>query len=166
MDHPPTSVYADLVSGIDHVAIAVSDIEASIAWYAATLGYALAERNEVSGELTGMILAVMNSGTSTIVLIQGTSPESQISRFIEEFGPGMHHIALAIRNLDEALERIGRAGGYADTPVVSNNGIRQIFLERDTTSGIRIELIERNGGSFSRHNIEQLFRALEEKELY
>lgn len=156
----------ELVIGIDHVAIAVEDIDAAIARYSSALGFSLLERSVVSGDHSGMVYAVMVSGGSTIVLVQGTSPESQVSKFIAAFGTGMHHIAFAVTDLDAAIKRATSAGSTCDTPVVSDEGIRQAFLHRDEKTGVRIELIERHGVSFSEKNVEDLFRALEEKELY
>ena len=166
MDNTLTTQLADLVLGIDHVAIAVKDIDASIAWYSSALGFSMAERSEVSGNHSGMLYAVLISGTTTVVLVQGTSPASQVSKFLAEFGAGMHHIGLVVTDLDTAIDRIAKAGGIADTPVVRDNGIRQAFLQRDPATGIRIELIERHGVSFSKQNVERLFRAFEEKNLY
>ncbi|MEO8331089.1 MAG: VOC family protein [Gallionella sp.] len=159
------SQLADLVLGIDHVAIAVADIDTSIAWYSSALGFSLAERSEMSGDHSGMLSAVMKSGGATVVLVQGTSPESQVSRFLAAFGAGMHHIAFAVADLDQAISRVVETGGHADTPIISDNGIRQAFLQRDPATGVRVELVERSGASFSRQNIEHLFRALEEKGL-
>lgn len=166
MNNALTSPFSDLVLGIDHVALAVEDIDASIDWYTNTLGFSLAERNEVSGEHSGMVYAVLISGQTTIVLVQGSSPASQVSRFIEAKGAGMHHIALAVSDLDEAIRRVGRSGGVADTPIVTDQGIRQAFLQRDPVTGVRIELIERHGGSFSEQNVQALFKSLEAKNLY
>ena len=161
-----TAQLGDLILGIDHVAIAVEDIDASIARYSTALGFALLERSEVSGDHSGMLYAVMKAGSATVVLVQGTSPASQVSKFLAAFGAGMHHIALAVTDLDKAIARTTVAGGIADTPVISDDGIRQAFLQRDPTTGVRIELIERHGVPFSEKNVEQLFRALEEKDLY
>lgn len=166
MNNVLTSAFSDLVLGIDHVAIAVEDMDASIGWYTNTLGFSLAERNEVTGEHSSMFYAVLVSGATTIVLVQGSSPASQVSRFIEAKGAGMHHIALAVRDLDEAIRRVGKSGGVADTPIVTDQGIRQAFLQRDPVTGVRIELIERHGGAFSEQNVQALFKALEAKDLY
>ncbi len=157
---------ADLVLGIDHVAIAVRDIDAAIAWYTSTLGFSLVERSEISGDRSAMLYATLVSGCSTVVLVQGTSPASQVSIFLAEFGAGMHHIALAVSDLDLAIDRVVKAGGSTDTPVVRDNGIRQVFLQRDPATGIRIELIERHDVPFSKQNVEQLFRVFEAKDLY
>jgi len=157
---------SDLVLGIDHVAIAVVDIDVSIARYSSALGFSLMERSEVNGDHSGMVYAVLKSADATLVLVQGTSPESQVSKFIAAFGTGMHHIALAVTDLDEAIKRVSQAGGIADTPVFSDEGIRQAFLQRDPATGVRIELIERHGVPFSEKNVEQLFRAFEAQDLY
>lgn len=156
----------DLVIGIDHVALAVEDIDASITWYTKALGFSLLDRSDISGDHSSMVYAVLKCGSSTIVLVQGTSPESQVSKFIETFGTGMHHIALAVSDLDAALARVSNAGGHTDTPIIADEGIRQTFLHRDPVTGIRIELIERKDAPFSEKNVEGLFRALEEKNLY
>jgi len=166
MENALTSSFSDLVLGIDHVAIAVSDIEASIAWYTSALGFSLIERSEVSGVHSGMVYAIIISGASTIVLIQGTSPESQVTQFIAAKGEGIHHIALAVSDLDKTIDRVTAAGNIPDTPVVSDTGIRQAFLQRNPETGIRIELIERLGASFSKKNVGELFRVFEENDLY
>lgn len=166
MENALTTKLADLVLGIDHVAIAVKNIDASIAWYSSTLGFSLAERGEVSGDHSGMLYAVLKSGSISVVLTQGTSPASQVSKFLAASGSGVQHIAFAVTDLDTAIDRIAKAGGITDTPVISDGGIRQAFLQRDPATGMRIELIERHDGSFSKQNIERLFKALEEKNLY
>ncbi len=166
MKNTLTTQLADLILDIDHLAIAVEDIDTSIAWYYSILGFSLAERGEVSGEHSGMHYAVMKSGKANIVLTQGTSSASQSSRFLEKFGSGVQHIAFAVTDLDQAIDRVTKSGGIAETPVVSDSGIRQAFLQRDPATGVRIELIERHGESFSEQNVEQLFRALEAKDLY
>lgn len=156
---------SDLILGIDHVALAVSDIDSSLSAYSA-LGFSILDRSEVHGEHSGMLYATLKSHDATLVLVQGTSAASQVSRFIEKCGAGIHHVAFAVSNLDEALRRTHEAGIAADTPVVSDVGIRQTFLQRDEQTGVRIELIERQGAPFSERNVQQLFRALETKGLY
>jgi len=156
----------ELIIGIDHVALAVEDIDASINWYVNSLSFTLLERSDVTGEHSSMVYAVLKCGSTSIVLVQGTSPDSQVSKFVETFGTGMHHIAFAVRDLDAALVKVCAAGGHTDTPIIADKGIRQIFLHRDPVTGIRIELIERKDAPFSEKNVEGLFRALEEKNLY
>lgn len=156
----------DCVTGIDHVAVAVVDLPEAIAWYTQKLGFHLVEERETLGNHTGMLSAVVTAGSAVVVLIQGTSPQSQVSRFIQKFGPGVQHIAFGVRDMDEAVQRVGACGGGLDTPLIVDTGIRQAFLRRDPGSGVRVELIERTGGSFSNETVRQLFLTFEANDLY
>lgn len=157
----------DLIVGIDHVAVAVEDLEAAIGWYANCLGFTLVERRITHGERTSMETAILSAGNARVVLIQGTGPESQVSRYIQQFGMGVQHLAFAVSNLDEAIRRVTNAGGALDTDQIEDVGIRQAFLRRDPGSGVRIELIERSGvATFTDRSVERLFRAFEERNLY
>jgi 4-hydroxyphenylpyruvate dioxygenase-like putative hemolysin len=154
-----------LVIGIDHLTVAVRDLEKSIAWYEATLGFTLSERKLVSGDKTSMKAAILTSGPVRVVLVEGSEPESQVSRFIEQKGEGVSHVALAVSSLDDALRRVEAVTRPA-LPEVSEGGLRQAFLRRDPESGVRIELVERAGGEFSERSLREMFVALEERDLF
>jgi methylmalonyl-CoA/ethylmalonyl-CoA epimerase len=155
----------DCVINIDHIAVAVTDLDKAIEWYTRCLGFSLLETRVTRGERTAMRSAVLSSGGALVVLVQGTTKDSQVSRFIEKFGAGVQHIAFSVQDLNVALDRVVQAGGAADTPLITDDGIRQVFLRRDAGSGVRIELIERHGGEFSDNTVEQLFRAFESRDL-
>jgi methylmalonyl-CoA/ethylmalonyl-CoA epimerase len=154
------------IVGIDHVAVAVADLEEAIRWYTKTLGFRCVERRETRGERTGMISAVMVAGAAVIVLIQGMEPESQVCRFMQRFGSGVQHLALQVRDFDRALAAIREAGAALDTSIIEGIGLRQAFLRRDPGSGVRIEIIYRGGGEFSDRSVQQLFRDFEADDLY
>jgi len=154
------------VRGLDHIAIAVVNLNDAIEWYTKMLGFRLTEMKTTRGDKTGMVWAVMKAGSAVVVLIQGTEPESQVSRFVEKFGPGVQHLALEVYDLSHAVDSVVAAGGEADSPIFNDIGIRQIFLRRESGSGVRIELIERRGGNFSNHTVESLFRQFEYQDLY
>lgn len=153
-------------TSIDHVAIAVRDLEESIRFYTGVMGFELTERRRTEGKQTAMISAVLKAGQITVVLLQGTSPESQVSRFVEHFGPGVQHLALGVQNLPEMAEELRAAGMEFDTTVINSPGLRQIFSKRDPGSGMMFELIERMGGDFSDQSVQQLFEQLEQKDSY
>jgi 4-hydroxyphenylpyruvate dioxygenase-like putative hemolysin len=113
-----------------------------------------------------MTSAVLRSGGATIVLVQGNEPESQVSKFVDNFGPGVQHIALLVDNLIATAQAAGRAGAAPDTDVLEGDGIRQVFLSRVPATGVRVELIERNGGDFSDESVERLFAQMEEKGIF
>jgi methylmalonyl-CoA/ethylmalonyl-CoA epimerase len=169
LDHPvgPTmKLLGESILDIDHIAVAVEDLEEAIQWYTTKLGFSLLERRTTTGDHTAMLSAVLRAGGAALVLIQGTTPESQVSRFIEAFGPGVQHVAFAVKDMDVAVRRLQVEGGGADTSLIEDEGIRQIFLRRDPGSGVRVELIERRGGTFSDKTVEKLFRAFEERDLF
>jgi methylmalonyl-CoA/ethylmalonyl-CoA epimerase len=151
---------------IDHVSIAVTDLDESVNWYRENLGFEEVERRLTEGENTAMISAVMKSGSAVVVLVQGTSPQSQVSKFIAKFGPGVQHIAFSVTDLDGALGRLAQGSGAPETDVIEGAGIRQVFLRRDPGSGVRVELIERRGGDFNERSIAKLFQAFEDQDIY
>lgn len=151
------------VTSIDHVAIAVRNLEESIKFYTDVLGFDLKERRRTEGKQTAMVSAVLKAGSITIVLLEGTSPESQVSRFVEHFGPGVQHVAIGVENLPEMAEDLKAAGMEFDTTVIQSPGLRQIFSRRDEGSGMMFEFIERMGGDFSDQSVQNLFEQLEQK---
>jgi methylmalonyl-CoA epimerase len=151
---------------VDHIAIAVHDLEASIKFYSEVLGFQLRERRETKGQKTAMISAVMVAGPVTAVLLQGTTPESQVSRFVENYGAGVQHVAIGVENLPEMAEELKKSGIEFDTNVIEGGGLRQIFTHRDPGSGMMFEFIERLGGDFSDESVKSLFEQLEQKNTF
>src|SRR5262245_10245283 len=123
----PTTLLARYVTSIDHVAIAVQDLEESIKFYTNVLGFELKERRRTEGKQTAMVSDVLKAGPVTVVLLQGITPESQVSRFVEHFGPGVQHLALGVENLPEVTAELEAAGMEFDTTVISSPGLRQRF---------------------------------------
>ncbi|HEX3131749.1 MAG TPA: VOC family protein [Thermoanaerobaculia bacterium] len=162
----PPEILGKYAKSVDHIAIAVHDLEASIKFYSEVLGFQLRERRETKGEKTAMISAVMVAGPITAVLLQGTSPESQVSRFVENYGAGVQHIAIGVENLPAMAEELKAAGMEFDTNVIEGGGLRQIFSHRDSGSGMMFEFIERLGGDFSDESVKNLFEQLEKKNAY
>src|SRR5436305_4484590 len=151
------------ITSIDHVAIAVRNLEESVKFYTEVLGFELKERRRTEGKQTAMVSAVLKAGSVTVVLLEGTSPESQVSRFVEHFGPGVQHVAFGVQNLPEMAEELKASGMGFDTSVIQSPGLRQIFSTRDQGSGMMFEFIERMGGDFSDQSVQQLFEQLEKK---
>ncbi len=149
---------------LDHIAIAVEDLEEAIELYSGLLGLTVAERRETRGVSTGMISAVLTGAGIPIVLVQGLEPESQVTRFIRKHGAGVQHLAFNVEDLDEKVGRFLEAGVQPAFPSIDGDGIRQIFLCK-LESGPRIELIERSGGTFNDSSIEKLFLSMEERNL-
>ena len=159
------ALLATNASHIDHVAIAVEDLEKATAALQ-IFGFTVTSRLETTGEHTGMLSVVLALGSLTFVLTQGTSPESQVSQFIANYGPGVTHIALRVVELPAIVEELRRAGVEFATDLVETPGLKQIFTKRDETSGLMLELIQRDGGQFTPASVEEIFRTLEARKLY
>lgn len=151
----------ELFLGLDHIALAVPDLDASVALYRDVLGFAVINELETRGEHTGMQSAVMRLGGVTIVLVQGTEPDSQVSRFVERFGPGVQHIAIEVSDLAAASELLRARGLCYETPVIESPHTLQRFTTRAPAMGVRIELIERRGAGFDERSVREIFVHME-----
>lgn len=152
---------------IDHLAIAVSNLEDAIVFYRDTLNLPLIERRETLGKSTGMRSAVMSAGNFQIVLIEGSSPESQVSRYIERYGPGVQHVAFEVADIEGTQRTLAENGLEFSTSILVAPGLRQTFSKRDQVSGMMYELIERTGEEgFQDTNTTRLFEELEQADAY
>lgn len=160
---PPhvAGLLTDRVKRIDHIAIAVPDLEPALRFYVTVLGFRLVERRDTHGDASGMTSAVVRAGGATVVLVQGTEPNSQVSRFVERYGAGVQHVAFEVEDLPAAVAELRARGVEFETEVLHGNGICQAFTTRDEACPVRLELIERKGGNFDDRSVERLFRAME-----
>lgn len=163
---PTATLLPKYASAVDHIAIAVKDLEASVRLYETSLGFTVVQRRVTEGKASAMISAVMKAGPLTLVLMQGTSPDSQICKYIEHYGPGVQHVAFAVDDLQSMVDELKAAGLPFDTNVISGGGLRQIFTKRDPGTGMMFEFIERLGGDFSDQSVQELFKQLESQGSY
>jgi methylmalonyl-CoA/ethylmalonyl-CoA epimerase len=153
--------------GIDHVAIAVQELEHAIDFFREVLGFSLKCRRTTRGTKTGMVSAEMELNGIKFVLCQGIEPESQVSRLITEYGPGVAHIALRVNDVHSAAKTLKDRGMNFDTTVIGNETLRQIFSSRSSNTGLTFEFIERNGEEdFRDENVGDLFAQLERNDTY
>ncbi len=150
-------------TSIDHVAIAVLDLEQALLLYQNVFGFELLERRSVEGAFSGMRSAELSAGGFSIVLIEGTSPESQVSRYIAQYGPGVQHIAIAVEDVEAVTDTLRASGMTFATNVIRGDGLIQVFTRREANSGMMFEFIERKRDpeGFDPANIQQLFNQLE-----
>ena len=166
--HPPArSLFARSAIGIDHVAIAVRDLDAAIAHYRDVLGFELRERRQISGRISGMDSAVMEAGGVKFVLVQGDSPESNVSRYIEAYGPGVQHVAIEVPDPQAALDDLRERGADLLTGIIHGPGLDQIFTKREPNSGMQLEIIARaENDGFDPSNVQELFEAMERENVF
>ena len=130
---------------IDHVAIIVRDIEQALSFYRDTLGIMPSEIKEVPSEQVRIAFLPMGGPAgSEIELIEPTTPDSSLSRFLEKRGEGLHHICLEVENIDTALREMQEKNAPVldTTPRIAAEG-RAIFLHPKGTNGVLLELLEK-----------------------
>jgi methylmalonyl-CoA/ethylmalonyl-CoA epimerase len=130
------------VTRIDQVGIAVEDLDATLDLYARAFGIRPVSREHV--EHDGIEEAMLEVGGVYLQLVQSAREDSPIERFIERRGPGLHHLGIAVRDLEAALDHL-RAEGVElidEEPRLGGGGHRIAFVHPRSTGGILIELIE------------------------
>ncbi|WP_129307125.1 VOC family protein [Streptomyces sp. L2] len=153
---------ASSLIGIDHIAVAVKDFEAAIRVWSDEFGFELIQRTHISGESSGMYKAVLRAGALTLVLVQGDSSDSHISRYVEEHGPGVMHVAVQVQDQEQVLDSFRAHGTKPLTGIVHAPGLDQAFLPREPHSGIQLELVSRTGlNGFDNASSLQLHEAME-----
>jgi 4-hydroxyphenylpyruvate dioxygenase-like putative hemolysin len=114
-----------------------------------------------------MISAEMMHGDIKFVLCQGTEPDSVISRLVNDYGPGIAHIALAVDDVHKTADILRQNGATFNTSVIEGPGLRQVFTRRDSNSGLSFELTERTSEEgFLEKNVQDLFEQLEKADSY
>jgi methylmalonyl-CoA epimerase len=127
---------------IDHVGVAVEDLDRALELYRDR--YGLAEQHRETVEQFGVEAALLEVGEGHVELLEPTSPESAVGRFLERNGPGMHHVAYQTRDIDATLERVRDAGiRLIDRePRTGIRGSRVAFLHPGDTGNVLTELVE------------------------
>jgi methylmalonyl-CoA/ethylmalonyl-CoA epimerase len=129
------------VRKIDHVAIAVTNIDETLSKLKSVLGLELREREVVQAQKTEA--ALLPCGESSVELIQPVGNEG-LEKFLEKRGQGLHHIALEVQGIEEALKTLDALGIplIDKTPRAGARGHKVAFLHPKATGGILVELVE------------------------
>jgi methylmalonyl-CoA epimerase len=134
----------ELVIGIDHVGVAVNELEEAISLYRDVLGLKL-EGVHVMKEQKVRVAFFSTGGETRIELLEPTESESPVAKFIERRGEGVHHIALKVRNIDAVLEELkGKGLKLVDEkPRIGVGGAKIAFIHPKSTRNVLLELCER-----------------------
>ncbi|HTS17307.1 MAG TPA: methylmalonyl-CoA epimerase [Verrucomicrobiae bacterium] len=131
-----------MIKGIDHVGIAVKSIDEAKKFWVDTLGLTLSHIEEVPEQKVRV--AILRAGETTIELLEPTSPDSPIQRFIEKRGEGLHHLTLETDKLAERLQKLKSAGVALinEQPRIGAGGAKIAFLHPKSAHGVLVELCE------------------------
>lgn len=127
---------------LDHVAIAVHDLDASLADYRDRYQVEPLYREEVPEQ--GVEEAMIPLGGSFVQLLQPLGPETPVGRFLERHGEGLHHVAYTVASIDAALEHLKEQGARLvdESPRSGGRGTKIAFVHPSDLGGTLIELVE------------------------
>ncbi len=147
------------VTRIDHIAIAVDDIDVALGFFRDALGLELSHTDVEVDQ--GVVVAFLPLGGSEVELLEPVAGDSGVSRFLERRGPGLHHICLEVDDLDEAIARLrGMGVELIDSePYIGTGGRRIAFVHPRAAHGVLVELYEEMPGEYRRlTNLDDLRR--------
>src|SRR4051794_12920585 len=140
-----TSPLTSVVTAVDHVGIAVPDLDAAIAWYADTLGLVAThtETNEERGVRGAMLSAPGDTGAA-VQLLAPLRPDSPIGKFIDRNGPGIQQMAYRVADIDAACAALREKGLRLlyDTPRRGTADSRINFVHPRDAGGVLVELVQ------------------------
>ena len=132
------------ISHVDHIGIAVKDLAESKKFYTEVLGLKVHGEDEVVEEQKVKVCFIP-TGDSEVELLESTSPDGPIAKFIEKNGEGIQHLALRVDNIEAALEELKAKGVRLidEKPRYGAGGASIAFIHPKATGGILLELSER-----------------------
>ncbi|HUD69527.1 MAG TPA: methylmalonyl-CoA epimerase [Acidimicrobiales bacterium] len=133
-----------LLTEIDHIAIAVRDLEAAVAWHADVLGARVVHREVVRSD--GVEEALIAVAESYVQLLTPTSDTSPVARFLASRGEGLHHVAYRVADCAAALEAVKASGARLvdQVPRPGSRGTTVAFVHPSASFGTLIELVQAN----------------------
>jgi len=131
---------------IDHIGVAVEDIDAAIALYEGSFEMELAHRETVESQ--GVEAVLLDIGDGHVELLAPLGPDTPVGKYMAKNGAGLHHVAYAVDDIDATLEKLSAAGlRLIDSePRVGIRDSRVAFLHPRSTGGVLTEIVEPAGG--------------------
>jgi methylmalonyl-CoA epimerase len=131
---------------IDHVGVAVEDLDAAIALYEATYEMALVHRETV--EEQGVEAVLLDVGENHVELLRPLSEDTPVGKFLAKRGPGLHHVAYQVEDIEAALSALREQGVRLidQVPRTGIRGSRVAFLHPAASGGVLTEIVEPSGG--------------------
>ena len=131
-----------MLGRIDHIGVATDDLEGALALYEQTLGMPLAHRETVESQ--GVEAALLDVGDGHVELLRPLGPDTPIGKYLEKRGPGLHHVAYAVGDIEEVLDKLKEAGVELidDEPRVGIRDSRVAFVHPRSTGGVLTEIVQ------------------------
>src|SRR2546423_8762230 len=130
-----------MLSAIDHIGVAVKDLDKAIALHRDKLGMTLVHRETVDEQ--GVEAALLDVGDSHVELLQPLGPDTAVGKFLARRGPGLHHVAYRVDDVEGTLSALAEAGLRLidERPRPGIRGSRVAFLHPASTGGVLTEIV-------------------------
>lgn len=130
---------------IDHIGVAVEDIDAALELYAETFEMTVVHRETVESQ--GVEAALLDVGDGHVELMRPLAPDTPVGKFLARKGPKLHHVAYAVDDVNSTLEKLAGAGlELIDSKArVGIRGSRVAFIQPRSTGGVLTEIVESSG---------------------
>jgi len=127
---------------VDHIGLATNTVEDGLALWRDVLGLEVDTTEEIAEQ--GVRVAMLAIGDTHVELLEPLSPESPVAKFISKRGPGIHHIAVEVKDIHASLAEFKKRGARLidETPRVGARGCLVAFIHPATTNGILLELVQ------------------------
>ncbi len=134
-----------MLGRLDHVGVAVEDLDAALERYTAGLGLAVGHRETVAEQ--GVEAVLLDVGDGHVELLRPLGPDTPVGRFLARRGPGLHHVAYGVDDIDAELERLRGAGLRLldERPRRGIRGSRVAFLHPRDAGGVLTEIVQPPG---------------------
>jgi methylmalonyl-CoA epimerase len=134
-----------MLSSIDHIGVAVEDIEAALALYRDALGMPLVHRETVESQ--GVDAALLDVGDGHIELLQPLGADTAVGKFLARRGPGLHHVAYRVVSVTDTLDALRAAGLRLidERPRTGIRGSQVAFVHPASTGGVLTEIVQPSG---------------------
>ena len=131
-----------MLGRIDHIGVATDDLEGALALYENTLGMPLAHRETVESQ--GVEAALLDVGDGHVELLRPLGDDTPVGKYLAKKGPGLHHVAYAVEDIDSTLEKLKESGvELIDSEArVGIRNSRVAFLHPRSTGGVLTEIVE------------------------
>ena len=130
------------IKRINHIAIVVDDIDRALSFWRDALGLKLDHIEDIPEQES--MVAFLPTGESEVELVQPTSEDSGVARYLQKRGPGMHHICFEVEDIQASLEQLKGKGVRLinETPLTGAGGRKMAFIHPESAYGVLVELYE------------------------
>jgi methylmalonyl-CoA/ethylmalonyl-CoA epimerase len=131
-----------MLQRIDHIGVAVDDLDAAIALYEGVLGMPVVHRETVSEQ--GVEAVLLDVGDGHVELLAPLGPDTPVGRFLAKQGPGLHHVAYAVTDIEATLAQLGGAGVALidEEPRTGIRDSRVAFVHPKSTGSVLTEIVQ------------------------